>query len=116
MFFSVLFPVVHLSYKGELGTTEEAVIPGGFILHQGEILFSLGKKIAYYFIPPGIYQEVRNIVPETELPEVVSYPQEQRNIGYILLGFKSLDRNFSQVIKNTSSSFSSQFFEEKNPN
>lgn len=52
-----------------------------------------------YFYDLGIYQEVRNIVPETELPEVVSYPQEQRNIGYILLGFKSLDRNFSQVSK-----------------
>lgn len=45
----------------------------------------------------GVYQEVRAIVPETELPRVAPIPQAQHNIGYMLLGFKSLDRNFSQV-------------------
>ncbi|KAK6635707.1 hypothetical protein RUM43_007390 [Polyplax serrata] len=62
----------------------------------GEV--SLGQNIT---IHQAVYQEVRKIMPETELPQVAPVPQEQDKIGYILLGFKSLDRKFSQVMLDT---------------
>ncbi|EEB18399.1 hypothetical protein Phum_PHUM513220 [Pediculus humanus corporis] len=52
-------------------------------------------------VTKAVYQEVRKIMPETELPCVAPVPQNQENIGYILLGFKSLDKNFSQVMLDT---------------
>ena len=52
---------------------------------------------SFWNLISAVYQEVRKIMPETELPCVAPVPQNQENIGYILLGFKSLDKNFSQV-------------------
>ncbi|XP_014253897.1 uncharacterized protein LOC106669125 isoform X2 [Cimex lectularius] len=77
----VMFPVVHFtndknSLKKRL--SDEYLLENGFLLHQ------------------GVYREVRSICPEGEHHRTETVlPQ---HVGYILLGFKSIDKNFSQVM------------------
>lgn len=83
----VLFPLVHftenhetlqhLHQQGQL--LDEHALGSDFILHQ------------------GLYREVRSIIPETEM--LPSSPHH--HTAYMLLGFKNLERNFSQVMLNT---------------
>nr|CAD7427195.1 unnamed protein product [Timema monikensis] len=83
---SVLFPWVHFteiqdSYRSlQLPKLlQEHQLSSGCILHQ------------------GLYREVRGIVPETELPMLIPHDQ----MSYILLGFKSMENNFNQVMVDT---------------
>ncbi|XP_073996970.1 uncharacterized protein isoform X2 [Rhodnius prolixus] len=77
----VMFPLVHFtedrnSLKKRL--SDEYLLENDFLLHQ------------------GVYREVRNICPEGDIQNLENIlPQ---HVGYILLGFKSIDRNFSQVM------------------
>uniref|UniRef100_A0A1B6D5Y4 DUF7153 domain-containing protein n=1 Tax=Clastoptera arizonana TaxID=38151 RepID=A0A1B6D5Y4_9HEMI len=77
----VMYPVIHFtddreSLKKQL--TDELNLENEYVLHQ------------------GVYREVRSIRPEniTKNGNVV----QPQHIGYIVLGFKSLDKNFNQVM------------------
>jgi len=77
----VMFPVVHFtddknSLKQRL--SDEHLLENQYLLHQ------------------GVFREVRSICPEGDLQSIHTIPTQ--HIGYILLGFKSIDRNFSQVM------------------
>ncbi|XP_069677811.1 uncharacterized protein [Periplaneta americana] len=81
----VMYPVVHFTENNETvqrlqagQLLDEQALGSDFVLHQ------------------GLYREVRSIIPETELP-----PPPQNHVAYMLLGFKNLDRNFSQVMLDT---------------
>ncbi|XP_066907868.1 uncharacterized protein [Halyomorpha halys] len=78
---AIMFPVIHFtedknSLKKRL--SDEYLLENEYLLHQ------------------GVYREVRNICPEGDILTIDTVlPQ---HVGYILLGFKSIDRNFSQVM------------------
>lgn len=78
----VLFPVIHFkedSLALQNHKLFEEEISGDFILHQ------------------GIYREVRCITPEDQLTNwAPNAPPNHK--GYIMLGFKSLDNSFNQVM------------------
>ncbi|XP_039281901.1 uncharacterized protein LOC111051408 isoform X3 [Nilaparvata lugens] len=80
----VLFPVVHFSEDRESLKTclsDEHTLGEDFVLHQ------------------GVYREVRSIKPEgCQIQNGGSHVIPSAHIGYILLGFKSLDKNFDQVM------------------
>ncbi|XP_021935083.1 uncharacterized protein LOC110837362 isoform X2 [Zootermopsis nevadensis] len=84
----LLFPVVHFTenyyetlhhqmQKGQF--LDEHMLGSEFILHQ------------------GLYREVRSIIPETELLS----SSQHNHVAYMLLSFKTLERNFSQVMLDT---------------
>ncbi|KAF6200050.1 hypothetical protein GE061_006350 [Apolygus lucorum] len=79
-----MFPLIHFSEDRnslQKRLTDEYLLDNGYLLHQ------------------GVYREVRSICPEGELHELEkALPQ---HVGYIILGFKSIDRNFSQVMVNS---------------
>ncbi|RZF42323.1 hypothetical protein LSTR_LSTR003941 [Laodelphax striatellus] len=81
---TVLFPVVHFSEDRESLKTclsDEHTLGEDFVLHQ------------------GVYREVRSIKPEgCQMQNGGSHVIPSAHIGYILLGFKSLDKNFDQVM------------------
>ncbi|KAL1122508.1 hypothetical protein AAG570_002839, partial [Ranatra chinensis] len=77
----VLFPIVHFSEDGNLlkkSFFEEQVLENNYLMHQ------------------GVYREVRSICPEDDLNSIDTISQD--HVGYIILGFKSIDKNFSQVM------------------
>ncbi|XP_075222119.1 uncharacterized protein LOC142324896 isoform X2 [Lycorma delicatula] len=77
----VMYPVVHFSDDRE--SLKKCL--------SGE--HSLGDD---FVLQQGVYREVRSIRPEGQHQN--GHLLQPEHIGYILLGFKSLDKNFSQVM------------------
>lgn len=87
----VLFPVVHVCDSGALF---QRYMDSGRMLKED----SLGPDYVLY---QGCYQEVRCIAPEGT--EVAAPPFDQLDgpRDYLLLGFKSVEESFSQVLEET---------------
>lgn len=60
------------------------------------LLLSLCKCNFQYKFLAGVYREVRSIRPESDQQN--SHLISSNHIRFILLGFKSLDKNFNQVL------------------
>lgn len=49
----------------------------------------------FLLLPEGVYREVRSIQPEGVVKN--GHISDPKTTAYIVLGFKSMDKNFSQV-------------------
>ncbi|XP_066995799.1 uncharacterized protein [Anabrus simplex] len=84
----------HLLHAQEEGVLYPTV---HFVEHHSDELPSSPHPNSDDFLHQGLYKEVKNIKPPGEHPPAKS----SQSTCYILLGFKSLEKNFHQVMVNT---------------